>query len=109
MIPLLYASYGSAQAAIDTATVLLRSSVEISEEMAQRLLISYSHDVTIKDALQKFIEACRYNCTGNLNWRSVPKKLPRHDICLFMEFTSLCSGRYGFGVESLHGGVDVTL
>jgi hypothetical protein len=48
---------------------MLRSSFVAFETASQRLISRYSHDEELKAKLEQFVEACRYACTGNLNWR----------------------------------------
>ncbi|KAI9779304.1 MAG: hypothetical protein M1816_003617 [Peltula sp. TS41687] len=70
LIPLLYLRHGSIQGAVDDAMEILHSSVEAFDSTSQRLLARHHQDEVVHNKLQKFIDGCKYACTGNLNWRS---------------------------------------
>lgn len=70
LIPLLYVAYeGNAQAAVDSATEMLRDAVARFDNAANALLAEYADDTIVKADIVKFIDSCRYACTANLNWR----------------------------------------
>ncbi|KAH6662813.1 isoprenoid synthase domain-containing protein [Halenospora varia] len=90
LIPLLTERHGSAQTAIDVAFKLLCASVESFERVSKRFLARHAGDKELSEKLEKFVDGCRYACTGNLNW-------------------SLGSGRYLLGAKTTENGVKVTL
>jgi len=55
--------------AVTSAIEMLRIAVEEFDECAAKLTTTYIDDKNASIPLQYFIEACRFNCTGNLNWR----------------------------------------
>jgi hypothetical protein len=60
---------GSAQAAIDSAVISVTAAVNGFDTIATEILQQYQYETEIHAELQRFINACRYNCTGNLAWR----------------------------------------
>ena len=68
-MPLLFLRHGSLQTAVDSTTDMLRDSVAALEISSDRLISRYSYDQGLKEKLARFAEACKYACTGNLNWR----------------------------------------
>lgn len=72
MIPLLYLQLGSVQSAIDEATNMVQASVKRFEDAEREVLARY-HDANC-DGISKvhqYIDACKYACTANMNWRLV--------------------------------------
>jgi hypothetical protein len=90
LIPLLSLELGSVQAALDDASRMMQNSVESIDKAAESLLARYAHDASMYTNLQKYIEGCKYACTGNLNW-------------------SLVSGRYRLGSDTTRGGLRIKL
>jgi len=90
LIPLLTLELGSVQAALDVASQMLRDSIESIDAAADSLLGRHAHDGALYANLQKFIDGCKYACTGNLNW-------------------SIVSGRYRLGCDSMQGGIRIKL
>ena len=82
LIPLLYARFGSAQAAVDHATEILVENVLGFENAAGQLLASPSGiDINLESQLHNFVQGCRFYCSGNLVWRC-GSPLPREDITI---------------------------
>lgn len=54
---------------MDDATETLKDSVTRLELAANALLEDNAGDKLVKADLAKFIDSCRYACTGNLNFR----------------------------------------
>ncbi|KAI9725876.1 MAG: hypothetical protein M1828_002505 [Chrysothrix sp. TS-e1954] len=70
LIPLLYAKTGDVQAAVDELTIFLIKTIKSFEETAQKFPAQVlASDAKSLQALQNFIDGCRYYCTGNLRWR----------------------------------------
>jgi hypothetical protein len=69
LVPLLLLRHGSLQGAVDSAMDILRSSFATFETASRQLLSRYSYDEELNAKLEQFVEACKYACTGNLNWR----------------------------------------
>ncbi|KAF2653977.1 terpenoid synthase [Lophiostoma macrostomum CBS 122681] len=90
LIPLLALELGSVQAALDDASRMMQDSVELIDKAADSLLARYGHDASVHANLQKFVDGCKYACTGNLNW-------------------SLVSGRYRLGSNTTQGGLRLKL
>ncbi|RAL64505.1 hypothetical protein DID88_001980 [Monilinia fructigena] len=90
LIPLLYIDAGSAQAAIDSAVASLHVVVNGFDKLANDLIDQYRSDEITQAALQRFLDACRHNCTGNLNW-------------------SLQTQRYGICQEASAEGISINL
>ena len=99
---------GSLQDAVDNAVEMIKSAVKAFDLIAEQLLARHLHDTELTLKLQKYVDGCRYACTANLNWRSVPLVL----IMAFAALTrvpSLCSGRYQFHNNTTCGGITLTL
>ncbi|KAI5922917.1 isoprenoid synthase domain-containing protein [Camillea tinctor] len=90
LIPLLYLKFGSIQKAMNHATDMIKTAIGNFDKAEKALLAEYSSDPAIQEDIRKFVEATKYACTSNLNW-------------------GLTSGRYRLGVQSMEGGVKVTL
>jgi hypothetical protein len=90
LIPLLAVELGSVQAALDTASQMLQDSIKSVDAAADSLLARHAHDGALCANLQRYIEGCKYACTGNVNW-------------------SVVSGRYRLGCNSLQGGIQIQL
>lgn len=70
LIPLLYNAHDrDVQAAVDHATKIVRDSVKKFNLAADALLEHNADDQELKADLTRFIDSCRYACTGNLDWR----------------------------------------
>ncbi|KAI9881247.1 MAG: hypothetical protein M1830_005533 [Pleopsidium flavum] len=70
LIPILYATLRSAQAAADQVMKTVRFIITEFDLVASRLLQRFgSDDPTVVKALREFVEGCRYYCSGNLSWR----------------------------------------
>lgn len=106
LIPLLFHDIGSAQAAIDSAVASLLTAVKGFDKIANDLVDQYRSDDITQAALQRFLDACRYNCTGNLNWRLVSCNVSR---CAQLTSPSLQTKRYGICQERCTEGISVTL
>jgi len=90
LIPLLFNNFGSAQAAVDSAIASLHAAVTGFDKIANDLVIQYQDDQVVQGAVRSFVDACRCNCTGNLNW-------------------SLSTKRYGICQERCYEGISLTL
>ena len=60
-----------AQAVMDAAIEMLRDAIARFNLAANALLEDNAGDKVVKADLVRFIDSCRYACTGNLNWRWV--------------------------------------
>ncbi|KAI0159689.1 terpenoid synthase [Xylariaceae sp. FL1272] len=90
VIPLLMVTVGSAQAAIERAEVIVRSSVQALDRAAEQILEREFSSPEVHEDVRKFIDGIKYACTANLNW-------------------SLTSGRYELNCASMEGGMPLTL
>lgn len=90
----LCASDGKAQTGIDTAMELLRSSVDRFETAATKLASRYAAQESLSKDITRFVQGCKYICTGSYAWRSA---CPQEVIHRDSELTdlSLNSKRYG--------------
>ncbi|KAH6654009.1 isoprenoid synthase domain-containing protein [Truncatella angustata] len=89
LLPLLFYQYGDLERSAQTAIDLIAANVAEFDMVAERLLERWRTD-DIADSLRLYIDACRYNCTGNLHW-------------------SLRTGRYGIHQEAISKGIIVRL
>jgi hypothetical protein len=69
LVPLLFNYMGSVQAAIDSVIVSVTTAANGFKTIAIDLLQQYQYDNETHAALQRFIDACQINCTGNLFWK----------------------------------------
>ena len=70
LIPLLYASSGDVHMAMNQTTLFLIASIREFDETAKLLYRSnYVSRAVDEKQLTKFIDGCRFYCTGNLAWR----------------------------------------
>lgn len=69
LIPILHASLGNPQAAVDATVGMLQDSAVNFVVAASQLLQSYSNNVETYEKLRNFVEGCMNYCTGNLRWR----------------------------------------
>lgn len=90
LIPILALELGSVQAALDAASQMLQNSITSIDAAAESLLANHIYDEVTCVDLRRFVDGCKYACTGNLNW-------------------SVLSGRYQLGCKSLRGGIEVEL
>ncbi|MCJ1312340.1 hypothetical protein MMC25_006014 [Agyrium rufum] len=91
LIPLLYASSGDVQVAMNQTTLFLIASIREFDETAKLLYRSnYVSRAVDEKLLTKFIDGCRFYCTGNLTW-------------------SLSTGRYRIHQEDLSMGLNIQL
>ncbi|KAI2473190.1 terpenoid synthase [Annulohypoxylon bovei var. microspora] len=90
LVALLSLELGSVQAAINHAVDIVRSAVHRLEAAESEILERYSSMPKTHEDIRRFVEACKYACTSNLNW-------------------SLTSGRYRLNCQSMKGGLHVTL
>lgn len=90
LVPLLTLELGSVQKGLDVASQMLQDSIRSVDAAAESLLARHTHDRALHTNLQKFIDGCKYACTGNLSW-------------------SVVSGRYRLGCKSMQGGVRINL
>ncbi|KAI0851331.1 terpenoid synthase [Daldinia vernicosa] len=90
LVPLLSLQLGSVQAAINRAVDIVYSSVQRFESVEKRILLRYSTMPEVQEDIRKFIDACKYAATANLNW-------------------SLTTGRYKVHCESMSSGIYLTL
>lgn len=78
LVPLLYASNGDLQSAVDQATDVLAKGVQGLEDTVKRFADGEgTFDAVSKGQIRDFIKGCRFYCSGNLNWRSVDQALVR--------------------------------
>ncbi|KAK7752951.1 hypothetical protein SLS62_005110 [Diatrype stigma] len=68
LVPLLFLRHGSIQAAVDQATEMVKSSVQRMDAAEKEILQRYSSDPRLRVDVQKFVDTCKYACTGNLNF-----------------------------------------
>ncbi|ERF73584.1 hypothetical protein EPUS_07518 [Endocarpon pusillum Z07020] len=72
LIPLLYVVHDrDAEVAEDAAIEMLRDAITRFNIVASALLEDNAGEKVVKADLVRFIDSCRYACTGNLNWRWV--------------------------------------
>ncbi|GAP93173.2 putative terpene synthase metal binding domain protein [Rosellinia necatrix] len=90
LIPLLFIQVGSVQKAIDRAAEMTTSAVQRFERAERDIKIRYGADPVLLSNLTRFIDGCKYACTGNMNW-------------------SLTSGRYKLGVKHLNESITLVL
>ncbi|KAI0596014.1 isoprenoid synthase domain-containing protein [Biscogniauxia sp. FL1348] len=90
LIPLLYLELGSVQQAMNRATDMIKAAISNLDNAEKALLAQYSSDPSLQEDIRKFTEGVKYACTSNLNW-------------------GLTSGRYKLGVQSMEGGVKLSL
>ncbi|KAF4629253.1 hypothetical protein G7Y89_g8894 [Cudoniella acicularis] len=106
LIPLLFIESGSAQMAVTSAIEMLRIAVEEFDECATKLTTTYINDEKASIPLQYFIEACQFNCTGNLNWSLITKRYGIVAATRWWEFyTDVVKdggGKFAFEVELMH-------
>lgn len=69
---------------------IIENAVKDFDCAAESLARKFSDDKELMSRLETYIRACRFNCTGNLNW-------------------SLQTGRYGVSQHSIAGGVTLRL
>ena len=71
LIPILYATRQDAQAVADEVMTSVNRSIMDFDTVAAGMIdrLSEEEDPQLVRALVKFVEGCRYYCTGNLNWR----------------------------------------
>lgn len=79
---MLFNNFGSAQAAVDSAIASLHAAVTGFDKIANDLVIQYQDDQVVQGAVRSFVDACRCNCTGNLNWRLV------YNLRLFLQMST---------------------
>jgi hypothetical protein len=68
LIPLAVATHGNPQRAIDEAITYLQDLV-ICFDADVKDVLSQINDVNEQLSVRAFIDGCKLNCTGNLNWR----------------------------------------
>lgn len=90
ILPVLYVEHGSMSIAMSIATGVIKRAVENLDAAADRLLERHGQTPTLRKDLVKFIDTCKYACTGNLSW-------------------SLVSGRFRICQKTTKGGFVVTL
>ncbi|KAJ0154480.1 hypothetical protein CTA2_12990 [Colletotrichum tanaceti] len=90
IVPLLYNNVGSLAAAVAMVVGIIEKSIEEFDGAAALLLGKFADDEALVADLKVYIDACRLNCTGNLNW-------------------SLRTGRYGVSQQTITGGVTMRL
>ena len=71
LIPIVHATLGDAQAAVDVTVDMLQASITDFLVAASQLLERYAGDADKSSILEAFVEGCMNYCTGNLSWRSV--------------------------------------
>ncbi|KAF4876890.1 Presilphiperfolan-8-beta-ol synthase [Colletotrichum siamense] len=90
IVPLLFRQFGSLDLAVSMVVQTIEKAVEDFDYAAYVLTERYSGDESLIGNLKTYINACRLNCTGNLNW-------------------SLQTGRYGVSKHAIAGGVMMRL
>ncbi|KAF5513373.1 Presilphiperfolan-8-beta-ol synthase [Colletotrichum fructicola] len=90
IVPLLFREFGSLDLAVSMVVETIEKAVEDFDYAAYILTERYSGDESLIGNLKTYINACRLNCTGNLNW-------------------SLQTGRYGVSKHTIAGGVMMRL
>ncbi|KAF5516045.1 Presilphiperfolan-8-beta-ol synthase [Colletotrichum siamense] len=90
IVPLLFRQFGSLDLAVSMVVETIEKAVEDFDYAAYILTERYSGDESLIGNLKTYINACRLNCTGNLNW-------------------SLQTGRYGVSKHAIAGGVMMRL
>ncbi|KAF3804594.1 hypothetical protein GCG54_00012081 [Colletotrichum gloeosporioides] len=90
IVPLLFRQFGSLDLAVSMVVETIEKAVEDFDYAAYILTERYSGDESLIGNLKTYINACRLNCTGNLNW-------------------SLQTGRYGVSKHTIAGGVMMRL
>ena len=72
LVPILYSELGSIQAAVIKVLAVIEETIKDFDAHAEKLLQRFGNDPDVDEmALQRFIQGCRYFCTGNLSWRYV--------------------------------------
>ena len=69
LIPILWHSCGDLQEAVDEATRTIDQAKKDFDIVAKQLAHRYAAGGRSNVDLQEFTDACRANCTGNLQWR----------------------------------------
>ena len=69
LVPILAIELGSMQKAIAHVMDAIRANVQEFDVVANRILGQYATDVRVVKSLQRFVDGCRYMCTGNITWR----------------------------------------
>ena len=71
LIPILYATRRGAQAVADEVMASVKRSIMDFDTVAAGMIdrLSEEEDPQLVRALVKFVEGCRFYCTGNLSWR----------------------------------------
>ncbi|KAF4808338.1 Presilphiperfolan-8-beta-ol synthase [Colletotrichum siamense] len=90
IVPLLFREFGSLDLAVSMVVETIEKAVEDFDYAAYVLTERYSGDESLIGNLKTYINACRLNCTGNLNW-------------------SLQTDRYGVSKHTIAGGVMMRL
>ncbi|KAI8293167.1 hypothetical protein K4K59_005890 [Colletotrichum sp. SAR11_240] len=90
IVPLLFREFGSLDLAVSMVVETIEKAVEDFDYAAYILTERYSGDESLTGNLKTYLNACRLNCTGNLNW-------------------SLQTGRYGVSKHAIAGGVMMRL
>ncbi|KAJ0273315.1 hypothetical protein COL940_009941 [Colletotrichum noveboracense] len=90
IVPLLFREFCSLDLAVSMVVETIEKAVEDFDHAAYILTERYSGDESLIGNLKTYINACRLNCTGNLNW-------------------SLQTGRYGVSKHTFAGGVMMRL
>ncbi|TQN63795.1 (+)-eremophilene synthase [Colletotrichum shisoi] len=90
IVPLLYSNVGSLAASVSMVIEIIEKSIKEFDSAAVLLLSKFADDEALVSDLEIYTDACRLNCTGNLNW-------------------SLQTGRYGVSQQTITGGVTMRL
>lgn len=90
ILPVLFVEHHSMDIAMRIATSLIERSVQRFDQAAERLLQRHEQSSAVQRDLTKFIDSCKYACTGNLRW-------------------SLVSGRFRIRQSTTKGGLRVNL
>lgn len=69
LVPLLFLRTGNVQTAVDQATDMVKASIRRLDAAERELLELYASDAALSEDIAKFVESCKYACTGNLIWR----------------------------------------
>ncbi|KAF2964683.1 hypothetical protein GQX73_g8904 [Xylaria multiplex] len=71
LVPLLFLKLKSVQAAIDEAALMVSRSIDRLDAAENEILAQYSTSPKTQDMIQTHIDACKFACTANLNWRQL--------------------------------------
>jgi hypothetical protein len=67
-VPLLSVNCDGPQEAVDFLYHKIGKAIETLDRAADELYVRYDSDQALQSTLKRFVDGCRENCTGNLNW-----------------------------------------